>query len=353
MSERLVENFTRMVSIDSPTGQERLMADFLEQYFCQRFLTTRDRVNNVLVKIPGAGEPFFFAAHMDTVNPGRGVKPQIRDGRIFSDGNSILGADNKATVAAILETVARLSETDEPHHPLEILFTVDEESGNTGAKGFDYSQLTAKRGLIADIAEPIGTVVLASPAYARFDIQLTGKAAHAAYPENAASVIPALAHLLSQVRTGRIDQDTILNIGTFTGGYSRNTVPGQVELGGEIRSFKVSSLNLALDKLQSLIETDRLNVTAIIRSEIDNPAYSFTQEDPWVQEVSNILRSLNIAPSLVKRWSCSDANIFNSKGLQVVNIGDGTRNTHSTEESVAIADMEKLTQVFMRLATTH
>lgn len=354
--ERLAQIFDTLVRIDSPTGSERELAVYTASYFQQRDLVVSiDPSNNVFARVPGIGEPLLFAAHLDTVEPGRGIRPKF-DGRFFrSSGDTILGADNKATLAAILETVDVLREAGVSHRPLELLFNTAEETTNSGARGFDYSQLTARKGVIADIAEPVGTVVLTSPGYARFDIEIEGRASHAAYPERGVSVIPSLALLLSKLPNGYLGDDSILNIGFLNSGDARNTRPGLAVLRGEIRSFnKDDSLTKNLTYVEELAKRNTFNgVSLRFSCAIDNQAYVFLEEDPYVREIARVLEEVvRVRPEFIKPWSCSDANIFNNEGgLTVVNIGDGTKNTHTKDESVALEDMAKLTQVFLSLAT--
>ncbi|HVA96539.1 MAG TPA: M20/M25/M40 family metallo-hydrolase [Candidatus Acidoferrales bacterium] len=344
---RLLTTFKKLVSIDSPTGHEQAVADFLIDHFTQRnIIVERDHTGNVFAKIYGFGEPVFLASHMDTVEPGRNIIPVVKDDIITAYGDTVLGADNKSTLAVLLEVIERLKE--KKHRPLEILFTVGEESTDPGAATFDYTKVTAKRGLVADIALPVGTIVIGSPAYARFDIVITGKSGHAAFPEKATNVIPVLGSIFSEVTTGKLDEQTILNIGTVTAGSVRNAVPGTATLRGEIRSFDENVLQKQLELFFEKVKTAarKFAVQLDIDYSVDNPTYLFEKQDQYVQQISYVFQQQDIQPTLVKSWSVSDANIFNTKGLQVINIGDGARNTHTRDESIALADMEKLVTLF-------
>ncbi len=348
--ERLLANFQTLVEIDSPTGEEAEMSGYLMDWFERRGLKTeQDSKLNVFTKIPGIGEPLFLSAHMDTVEPGRGIKPKVRQGTIKSDGRTILGADNKSTIAVMLETIDLLSGKD--HRPLEILFTVDEESTNSGAIEFDFSRLSAKEGLIADIAEPIGTIVLASPAYIRFDARLIGHSAHAAYPENAVNVLDALGQIL-RIPKGQLDPVTTLNIGLVQAGTSRNTIPGEANISGELRSYDEvlleKNLNQTLDKIRRAAVSCAVGLS--LEQKKDNPGYVFEEDDPFVKSIADIMTATRIKPRFIWNPSCSDANIFNSRGLQVVNVGDGTLQTHTTGESIKLKDMIKLVNIFHNFA---
>jgi tripeptide aminopeptidase len=270
---------------------------------------------------------------------------------IKAKGQTILGADNKISIAVILEVLERLQQ--EIHRPIEILFTVDEESTNNGAKLFDYSKLKSKRGLIMDCALPIGSIVIASPAYTRFDIEIIGKAGHAAYPDRANNILPALGALLSTSITGKLDEQSILNVGLGEFGSSRNTIPGTAVLRGEIRSFDETLLVMHTKTFLSKVKAveEKFKVVTKITSAIDNPGYIFTKGESIVKDIAALLEEQKIKPTYVKSWAVSDANVFNTKGLQVVNIGDGVSDAHTLEEHVKIADMEKLTGIVQHYCT--
>ena len=96
---------------------------------------------------------------MDTVSPGRGIKPQIKDGIISSDGTTILGADNKAGIAAVVEALAAIKENDIDHGDIEVVFSIFEEGGLYGAKGLDYSKINAKKAFVIDSGGAPGTII--------------------------------------------------------------------------------------------------------------------------------------------------------------------------------------------------
>ncbi len=351
-NDRLLRTFLDLVRIDSPTGSEEQMSSYLLKHFQERELfVEQDNKLNVFARVPSIGESLLLAAHMDTVEPGRGISPRVSRGIVRSDGTTILGADNKSTLAVILETVDVLVEQQVAHRPLELLFTVDEEGTTSGAAEFDYSKLHAKNGLIADIAEPLGTLVLASPAYIQFNARFIGKSGHAAYPDKAKNVNRAIAEAL-RIPQGYLDDLTTLNIGRIEAGSARNSIPGEGIIRGEIRGYDEHLLRqhvqAALKKLYQAARTGGVKLE--LTHSQDNPGYIFEQNDPYVQEIATLLSTLGFAPRFVKSPSVSDANIYNSKGLQVINIGDGTRRTHTTEESIRVSDMVKLVTIFYSFA---
>jgi len=291
--------FNKIVSISSTSGNENKMADFILDYLIKRKVdAVQDNVGNVFAKVPGHGDPIFISAHMDTVEPGRGIVPRFDDGIFTSSGKTILGADNKSTIAVILHVIDSLS--NKTHSPLELLFTVDEENENKGANNFNYSQLRSKKGLIADVALPIGTIILGSPSYFRFDMEFVSKSAHAAFPEKSYPILTFLGEFFSKIKTGRINENILFNIGFGKFGDSRNTIPGNAIISGEIRSFDELQLrkyyNSFLVQVKDLSKNYHSKVK--VHTAIDNPAYVFDNQDKNVLEIKKYFYKIRITSNV-------------------------------------------------------
>ena len=146
--KRLVQTFLDIVRIDSPSEHEEKIGNYVFDFLAKLgFKPIKDNVGNIAVQTEGIGEPLFLGAHLDTVEPGRNIKPQIKDGIIKSDGTTILGADNKVAVAAILEVLKFLVNNKIKTRPLDIVFTLSEEADFGSAK-LDYKKIEAKKGYI-------------------------------------------------------------------------------------------------------------------------------------------------------------------------------------------------------------
>jgi tripeptide aminopeptidase len=340
---RLLETFLALVRIDSPSGEEEAMAQELEARLRQLGLTVElDPLQNLVARLPGQGGPCLLAAHMDTVMPGRGIKPAVRDGVVYSDGTTILGADDKAGVAAILEVLHTLSEQNLAHPAIEVVITVQEESGLLGAKGLDASRLQSKMGISLDCGGPAGAIVIAAPTQDSMFAVVHGKAAHAgAHPEQGINAIVVAAEAIHAMRLGRIDEETTANIGIIHGGTARNIVPDRVELTGEARSLQVAKLEAQtagmVEALRSAARQHETTVDIEVTRAYDG--YALTESDVIVSKLMAACLACGVEPSLVPSGGGSDANIFNAHGLQVVNTSMGAYDEHTTDEHVALADM--------------
>ncbi|MEK7517126.1 MAG: M20/M25/M40 family metallo-hydrolase [Patescibacteria group bacterium] len=348
----LTKTFFDLVKIDSPSGQEKKISSYLLRKFLSLGLSPHlDKQRNVFVKVPGQGFPLLLSAHMDTVEPGRNIRPIIKNGIIKSDGTTILGADNKAAVAVLVEILKYLHAKKLNHRSLEIVFTASEEVANLGAANLDYGGVLAKEGYIFDNPNPIGTIISGSPFYNRFDISISGKSTHSSKPQDGINVIPIFIHAMRDINLGKVSENTLVNIGVVRSGHVRNSVPGEMIIEGEVRSFLEKEVK---EYSQNIIKTfflvskkhDAKIKTSVVR---ENSGYLYSQKDPFIKKTQDIMRDLRINPVLKKIWGCSDANIFLEKGIKVLNLGNGSKDTHTTRESISIDDLFKLSNLIFSI----
>ncbi len=353
----VVDTFLAIVQIDSPTGQEQKMTDYVYQRLSSLGLKpTIDSEGNVLAHIVGdqGMEPIFLNAHLDTVEPGRGIKPVINhEGWIKSDGSTVLGGDNKSAVAAILEAAKIIVESKSSHRPIDILFTVSEEGNAHGAIGFDYSQLKAQNGFSFDISnQDFGTVFISAPFYNRLTIKLIGKSGHAKSPENAANVLPIFVKAMSQLPLGRYSPNTVVNLGIVQSGTSVNTIPGEMLLVGEVRSSIESELEEVINQYKKTFEEAALNslVKVDFLSQRENPGYKIDPNNPFLQQTISLLKKLGLNPTTKDSFGCADANFFAAHGLTTINISDGTLDSHTVDERVSIDNLNRLVSLIVHLS---
>lgn len=351
----LITLFLDLVQIDSPTGEEDAICEYIRTYLTKLgYEPYTDSYGNIILHVSGVGDPLFLAAHVDTVEPGRGVKPIVDGDTIKSDGTTILGADNKVGVAILLDILCDMANMkDRP--ALDIVFTRSEEIGNYGAVNLDYSYITAKKGYTFDNPNPIGTIISASPFYNRFDITLHGKSAHASKPEQGLHVLPILAECMGQLSLGRVSQTALVNIGAVEGGHVRNTIMGEITVHGEVRSLYEDELKAHTQNVKEVFErVGRKNgATAEVDVVTENGGYLYPDDDPELQHISTMMKKLAITPVIKQDWGVADSNVFAEHGIKAINLGDGTILTHTTNEHVKISDMEKLKELVMTLITAR
>ena len=341
--ERLVKTFCDLVQIDSPSGEEEEMAVDLQRRLEALGLTAaRDDYGN-LIASDGGDDPLLLSAHMDTVEPGRGIKPVVDSDRVSSEGTTILGGDCKAGVAAILEALESLREDGTPHGSIEVAFTREEEIGLVGARNLDFSKITAREAVVFDGEGPASQITAASPTYVGFDVEITGRAAHAGVePEKGLSAIRVAAELITRLPQGRLDDETTFNIGTIEGGSVRNTVPENAAVKGEFRSRNLETLDAVTLQLSDAVkEVHEMFPDAVIEHHVETQfeTYTLTDDDPATNRVKAALRSLGLDPVMKPSGGGTDGNIFRQRGISAVVVGMADTNMHTVREFVTISDL--------------
>ena len=350
---KVLSTFLDLVKIDSPSGEESLVAEFLiSRLDALGIKPSLDAAGNLYAYRPGLGEPVLINAHMDTVEPGRGIKPQIKDNEITSDGTTILGADNKVALASILTALE--SADPEKLRSLEILFSVREET-NGGINKFDFSQLKSRIGLVPDRASPVGAIVLSSPGIVNMQLKISGRSVHASKPETGINALNIAVAALNKTSWGRIDDQTTTNIGIISGGSAMNTVPGQVQLTGEIRSFSPEKLKEVLNQIKTVF-SDTCGQNGAVLDFSDSifcSAYTYEESDPAVAEAASALKQCGLTPVYEKVFGASDANTLAANGIKAVVTGDGVENAHTVEEKVSVSSLDRLTEVILAYITAN
>ena len=341
--DRLVQTFCDIVRIDSPSGEEDAIAADLRARLEELKFAVEEDANGNLVASEGGDEPLMLSAHMDTVEPGRGIKPSVAGDRIVSDGTTILGGDCKAGVAAILEALESVREQDLQHRPVQIVLTRGEEVGLLGARGLDMSMVRARNGVVFDGNGPVSRVTIASPTYMKFDVAITGRGAHAGVePEKGLSAIRVAVDIISRLPQGRLDEETTFNVGTIQGGTVRNAVPEEASFSGEFRSRNMETFDLlTMQVREALDETRRDYREAVIRDEIEIEFHMYTlgPDDAMVRMASKVLEDVGLRAVLEPSGGGTDANVFNRMGIPSVVVGMSTNEMHTVREYVSVPDL--------------
>ncbi len=352
MSDRMVKQFMEMVQIDSESSNEANFINYLVKEFQKLGAEAiKDSYGNLIAKLPAKGckgkETILLSCHADTVKPGVGIKPVLENGVVRSKSDTILGADDKAGIAEMLEAL-RIAEI---HPPIEIAISREEEIGLFGVKNLDYSKLTAKRGFLLD-NDTLDTIIIGGPSYFTFDVTVKGKAAHAGMdPEKGINAIVAASKAIVALKLGRIDKETTANVGIIEGGLVRNGVPDKVVFKAECRSLThAKAENLAKEMKETIVrevESAGAKVEIVennLCKAVNIPESSFT-----VDLSKKALKTVGIDAKATFMTGFTDASIYNNMGIEMAVIGIGARNEHSLDEHIYVQDMEKALKMIVEL----
>jgi tripeptide aminopeptidase len=356
--------FTELAALPSPPGEERAVADHVLRYLRDLALTVDEddagarigsTIGNLYCRLEptdGSGVPLFFCAHLDTVPPDGPIQPVVEDGVVRNAGGTILGADNKSAVAAMLEATRRLVAEGRPHGGVELLFTPKEEVGLQGAEAFDPSRLHARTGFVYDHAGPIGEIILGAPHQASLDVHVRGRAAHSGmYPEEGRSAIAAAARAIADLRLGRLDEETTANVGEITGGTARNIVPEHCRFAAEARSHDERKLADLVQEMLDAITFAAAEAECDVETGVERhfSGYRFKRDALPVRIAAAGLQQAGFEPSHGLSGGGADANVFNERGLECVNLANGMANIHTPEEHIAVEDLERMVEVTLEL----
>jgi tripeptide aminopeptidase len=363
---RIAEEFCRLVEIDSLSFGEREMADVLKKALTDLGFTVQEdgagsyyggNCGNVYGFLEGtiAGEPLLFSAHMDTVGPGLNKRAVMhQDGRITSDGSTVLGADDISGIVAILEAVRTIKEQGLAHRSIEVLFTVAEEVYIRGSEVYDFSNIKAREAYVLDLSGPVGTAALAAPTLVSFTATITGKASHAGFaPELGINAIAVTAQAISKIRQGRIDQDTTVNIGLIEGGKARNIVPDQCVLKGEVRSLFHDMALSETNRIEDILRKEATLHHAGLEfaTEFGCLAYQVDREHPVVRRFETVCEELGYRSEYTTTFGGSDNNNFLRHGITGIVLACGMNQVHSCSEYTHIEELVKCSDIILKLMT--
>ncbi|EKD76186.1 MAG: peptidase T-like protein, partial [uncultured bacterium] len=346
--QRLVDTFLRYVKISSPSHEEAPFRHVLRQELIQLGLKTRvDSAGNLIGTLAGTGHtPYLLNAHMDTVKPCERVRPVVRGNTIMTDGSTVLGADDKVGVAAIMEVLRVFQTSKASHPPLEIIFSTGEETFSDGISQIDFSQIKSAYALVVD-GGAIGEIDRASAYLADVLVTIIGKASHSGVePEKGISAIQIAASAIYHMKLGRIDSETTANIGVIKGGSIRNAIPAEVTMHGEVRSFSRRKIEDQLERMHKALEdaAEEFGGLLDISSRVALSGYSIDRADPYLKSLEKTMKQLHIEPKVITTVGATDANTMIQHGIHAINIGTGQQHPHTVEECVNINDLVQLAQ---------
>jgi len=365
--KRLIESFMELVKIDSVSREEKEVADFLvkklkdlglEVTVDQAGEKVKSNSGNIIARLKGSvkkATPIMFSAHMDTVVPGKKIKPICEGEKIVSSGETILGADDKAAIAALLEALQIIKENNILCGDIEIVFSICEEIGLEGAKNLDISSLNAQMGFVLDAEGQVGKIITTAPSQNSLQIIIYGKSAHAgSNPEEGINAIQVAGFALSRIKLGRIDEETTANIGIISGGKATNIVPDKVTLKGEVRSRNEEKLEKHTERLKKITEdtAQEFKAKAEVKINREYSCYNLSSDDQVLKISMKAAKDMGLQPELCPSGGGSDANVFNKKGFPSVVLAIGMEKVHTVDEYILIKNLKNAAEYVLSIINT-
>ncbi len=353
--DELRDLFVRLAGIRSPSLEEREMADAVKDFVrgvgleafedASAALTGGD-CGNLIVRLPGRGEgtPIALCAHLDTVPLDRAPTVIVENGVVRSDGETILGADDKAAVAALLLVLRDLAQ-EPPAAAVEFVFTAGEEIGLQGAKALDPASVAAAAVFVFDSEGEPGAVIAAAPTLKAIAAEFRGVAAHAGIePQRGRSAILAAARALAAMDLGRIDDETTANAGLIEGGSAVNVVAERCVVRAEARSRDEQKLAAQVAGMVEAITVAAAETGVDVEIEIEEHyrGYAHAADALPLRIADAALADAGLEARHVGSGGGSDANVFNARGLPSLTLGVGFERVHSPHECIRLERLEQL-----------
>ncbi len=353
---RLLKTFVDILSVDSYWGNEDRVVAILKPLLQDvGIVCSQDEIGNLIGKWPAEGKqspPIMLNAHMDTVQPTPTMRPVVKDDAVYSDGSSVLGADDKAGVAAIVEAVLAVHDSGYDHGPIELVFTVGEDVGQYGADAFDPNDIEARVAFVLDAGGPVGSVVTRQAGAFGFEAEFHGRAAHAGIAAaDGINAIAMLARAVDNMPVGRVDDVTVANVGVVSGGQAANIVPPDAKIIGQARSLDQDAVERQMDTMRRACEDaasafgGRVDYTQRGRFK----ATSFADDHPAIRLADVAIAAAGLEPKHVSTHGGSDAQNFNEKGIATAILAVGYEDVHSVAEWMPHDELQRLTQVTAQL----
>ena len=352
-TQRLIDRFIQIVSINGQSGNEKEIAQYIKDFLSAKNIKWEEdnagsafggNSGNIIAEVNASNEKpsIFFCAHMDTIRPTEGLTTLISDSTISSDGKTILGADDRAGVAILLELIEIISENELNTFPIKFIFTVAEEIGMHGSKNLTAEKLNSKWGVIFDSSAVPGSIIKSAPSAVKILIKVKGKAAHAALqPESGVNAFTIAANAIALTKVGRISKKSTLNFGIIKGGNAINIVPDYVEIEGEARSHDEAELETLINFVKYNFEENAKLYGGTVEFETCRKYYGFdlNEKSIVISTAKKAIERTGLSPILLTYPAGSDANIFNALDIPTVNLGVGFHNVHSHEEIMPIDNL--------------
>lgn len=395
--DRLVETFVELAKIPSPSGHEQEISQHIQNVLRKLDIScNEDAAGNLWCYVPGTlvADPIMLCGHMDTytVEENKKIVVQVDGDIIRTDGSTILGADNKDNVAAILEAVTVLKDSGIAHRPFELVITTGEEHISVGAKQFDCKQLRSKIGIISDTPGAYGKITVSAPGQYNFDGRFYGLKSHSAYPDQGINALALFLQFTDEIARrgvrvgfrpladGKWDKDNAMNIASVLVGHEysketrvedfverpRNGVPDFVEFRGEVRGKDMSVLAEQIEiirvvfnevveyahRLHRDLGTTRSLTKSTLHVQHNADAYSIDEESKFVSSVKELLISQGAEIEIRHALGGTDANIFSNNDIDTLVISGASDNNHRHDEQTRIPDLIRLAEFYTLILTS-
>lgn len=357
--ENIIKRFCELASINALSQYEKPVAEYIAAFAEQNKIPycfddsstfTGSDTGNIILEVNGGGEKILLS-HMDTARATQNLNIIIDDEKISSDGNTVLGVDNRAGIAAILSAVESAVSEPSSYDGFYAAFVTCEETTLAGSRYLKIPE-NVNEGFIFDSYLRPGKLITSSFGAAGFRVKITGKAAHSGIsPEKGINALSAAVKIIKEIPVGRVNRETTINIGKIAGGTAVNVVPEYVEFEGEVRSSGVARVEELIYEIEEKIKhgCDFFGCRYEFEFRWDFKPFKLPENAPIKNVAKKAVEEAELEYEELTSMGGSDANSLNERGIHSLNFGIGAQNPHSNDEFIYLVDLQKSFEIAKNL----
>jgi tripeptide aminopeptidase len=362
MEINTLDLFKELVSIPSPSGKEAEVAECIRKKLSAHGIRCStdeagklndSNVGNLIARIDGSGRTVMFVAHMDTVETGeKPVKPVLKNGVLHSDGTTILGVDNKASVAALISALCTASNYKELPNVIAV-FSIREENGDMGLKYLKTGKKVDYAFVLDGSLSP-GVFINKALGHITFKVVIRGREAHAGTePEKGRNAIKAACSIIDSLWVGKKPNGDTVNIGNISGGTFVNVVPAKATFMGEVRSFDHGSMLKELHRIEGIVKSHCAKYGCKYKLVVEHgdvtPPFAIGKDSALFVLAQTATKDAGLKFACTPLYATCEANVLAEQGFDVIGVNRGGTNPHSVKESVSVKELSQLRDLILSI----
>ena len=273
---------------------------------------------------------------------------------ITTDGNTLLGADDKAGIAEIMSMLEYIIKNDVKHGDIYIAFTPDEEIGD-GVKYFDFSKFKADFAYTVDGSD-LGEISYENFNAATVKINIDGIASHYGTAKN----VMVNSQLIANQIINLIPKEYPETTEGYEGYYHLDSIEGNIvntKITFLIRDFEKETFEKRKQKFYEVVENLNKEHNNCITIEISDKYYNMkdiiSKHMHLVENAMQAMRNVGIEPIIHNIRGGTDGAKLSENGLPCPNIGTGGHNFHQIYEYICLEDMEKTVEILVEIVKMY
>ena len=273
---------------------------------------------------------------------------------ITTDGNTLLGADDKAGIAEIMTMLENVINNNIEHGDIFVAFTPDEEIGE-GTKYFDFSKFKADFAYTIDGSD-LGEICYENFNAATIKIQIKGVSTHLGSAKN----LLVNSQLIANEIINLIPKEYPETTEGYEGYYHLYSIHGNVtdtKIEFRVRDFQKVGFEKRKEEFKKIVDELNKKYNNCITIEISATYYNMKEKIAdhmhLIENAKKAMQNVNVNPIIHAIRGGTDGSTLSEKGLPCPNLGTGGHNFHGIHEYICLEDMEKVSEILVEIVKLY